>query len=69
MIKSFTRLFFLCITILLLGSCIQKEPLNAECDIEQVIVPGDVLKMDPRIENDRIFLMLKPTAYLDDIAL
>ena len=43
--------------------------MNAECDIEQVIVPGDVLKMDPRIENDAIFLMLKPSAYLDNIVL
>ena len=63
------------ILFLLIGisfaSCIQDEPLNAECDIIDCIVEGDILKMDPRIENDQIFLMLKPTIDLaiDDITL
>lgn len=43
------------------ASCIQDEPLNAECDILSCIVEGDILKMDPRIENDRIYLMITPS--------
>ena len=54
---------------LLLGmfftSCVQDEPLNAECDILACVVQGDLLKMDPRIENDFIFLMLKPAVDLE----
>ena len=66
--KSLFKLICFLAILPLISSCIQDEPKNAECDIEQVIVPGDVLKMDPRIENDAIFLMVKPTAYLDNIA-
>lgn len=56
-------LLYLCLGIIM-NSCIQKEDPNAECDIIACYVEGDVLKMDPRIENDRIFLMVKPSVDL-----
>ena len=57
-------LIFSLLMSVVFASCIQNEPLNAECDILECIVEGDLLKMDPRIENDRIFLMLKPSVDL-----
>ncbi len=68
---KFKHLLMCAFMCLICMSCIQDEPLNAECDILECFVPGDLLKMDPQIENDRIFLMLKPTINLDttDIAI
>lgn len=40
-------------------SCIQDEPLNAECDITAVTVPGDVLNREPIIGNDKVTLIIK----------
>ena len=40
-------------------SCIREEPLNAECDITSVTLPGDVLNRQPLIENDKITLIVK----------
>lgn len=51
-----------------LTSCIQPEPENAEADILEVILPDDILKMDPRIENDYITLMLKANVNITAIA-
>lgn len=42
-----------------LSSCIQKEPLNAECDITEASLPGDVLNRAPLIENDKVIFILK----------
>ncbi|MCM1504681.1 MAG: PCMD domain-containing protein [Muribaculum sp.] len=39
-------------------SC-EKEPLNAECDIETASLPGDVLVREPMIENDKVTFILK----------
>lgn len=40
-------------------SCIQDEPLNAECDITAVTVPGSVLNRVPEISNDKVTLIVK----------
>ncbi|MBP3303413.1 MAG: PCMD domain-containing protein [Muribaculaceae bacterium] len=40
-------------------SCIQDEPLNAECDITAVTLPGDVLNREPIIGNDKVTLIIK----------
>lgn len=45
--------------LLSLGSCISDEPLNAECDILSVTLPGDILNRDPVIENTKITLIVK----------
>ncbi len=42
-----------------LCSCIQKEPLNAECDITDATLPGNVLNRAPLIENDKVVFILK----------
>lgn len=48
--------------------CIRKEPLNAECDITEVTVPGNVLSREPIIENNRITLIVKADADISDLA-
>lgn len=40
-------------------SCIADEPLNAECDIVAVTLPGDVLNRQPVIGNNRVTLIVK----------
>ncbi len=52
----------LCFTVVGLSSCIQSEPLNAECDILEVSVPGDVLMRAPVVENRRVELILNSEA-------
>ncbi|WP_293672303.1 PCMD domain-containing protein [uncultured Parabacteroides sp.] len=51
------------ITCLLLGlilvSCIRDEAPNAEADILTCIVPDDILKRDPVIENNKVTLMVR----------
>lgn len=42
-----------------LTSCIQDEAPNAEADILTCIVPADILKRDPVIENNKVTLMVK----------
>ena len=48
------------ITCLLMGlvlvSCIRDEAPNAEADILTCIVPADILKRDPVIENNKVTL-------------
>lgn len=50
---------FLILLAFLMVSCIEKEPLNAECDIEAVTIPGDVLNRSPQIYNDKVILIVK----------
>lgn len=45
---------------LLLSSCIKKEPLNSEADIEQCTLPDGTLKSEPLITNNTVQLMLLP---------
>lgn len=52
-----------------LVSCIQDEAPNAEADIVSCTVQGNILKMDPKIENSKISLMVKPSAELTNIVL
>jgi hypothetical protein len=52
----------LCLTTLGLSSCIQTEPLNAECDILEVSIPGDALMRAPVVENRRVELILNSEA-------
>lgn len=40
-------------------SCIQSEPLNSECDITEVNLPGDVLNRVPIIENNKVTIIVK----------
>ena len=40
-------------------SCIREEPKNAECDIVEVTVPGDVLNREPNISNSKVLLIVK----------
>ncbi len=49
----FAVMLALCVT-----SC-EKEPLNAECDIESASLPGDILIREPLIENDKVTFILK----------
>lgn len=51
-----------------LCGCIRKEPLNAECDITEVTLPGDVLSREPIIENDRVTLIVNANANISDLA-
>ena len=47
-----------------LVSCIRDEALNAEADILTCTVPGDILKRDPIIENNKVVLMVTADADL-----
>jgi len=53
-------LFFFLIASLVLSSCVKDEVLNSEADILEVIVPKEILKMDPVLENNRITIRVKP---------
>ncbi|WP_300504650.1 PCMD domain-containing protein [uncultured Duncaniella sp.] len=54
--------------VLAVTSCIKKEPLNAECDIVAVTLPGDLLNRTPIIENDRVTLIVKNHVNITDLA-
>lgn len=45
--------------MLLCTSCIKDEAPNAEADILSCIVPQEILRRDPIIENDRVSVMVK----------
>ncbi|MDL2256344.1 PCMD domain-containing protein, partial [Parabacteroides sp. OttesenSCG-928-K15] len=50
-------------------SCIQPEALNSEADIEVCSIAGDLLISPPKIENNRVTLMLSPKADITRLAL
>ncbi len=56
------------IMISILESCIQKEPLNAECDIIAAEMPGDILNRAPRIDNDKVIFTVKNGVSVTDLA-
>lgn len=56
-ILTFCLLGLICFS---LTSCIKKEPLNSEADIEQCSLPEGTLKSDPLITNNTVQLMLLP---------
>ncbi|MDE6289917.1 MAG: PCMD domain-containing protein, partial [Muribaculaceae bacterium] len=49
-------------------SCIRQEPLNAECDILDVTLPGDVLNRQPLIDNNKITLIVKNDVSVKNLA-
>lgn len=55
----------LCLTFV---SCIKDEAPNAEADILTCQVPGDILKMDPIITNDKITILVKKDTPMDKLA-
>lgn len=64
------KVFTIC--LLLAGaasvSCIRKEALNTEADIESCTLSGGVLNREPIIENDKVTLYLKKAADLTALA-
>lgn len=56
------------LAIMACTSCIQNEPLNAECDIVSVTLPGDILNRAPIIENDRVTLIVKNHVNVSELA-
>ena len=50
--KIFTRIFPL--ALLLLSSCIKGEPRNTEADIVRCILPADILKSEPTIDDNSV---------------
>lgn len=55
--------FIVCLLLgITLVSCIRDEALNAEADILTCTVPGDILKRDPIIENNKVVLMVTADA-------
>lgn len=57
--------FIVCLLLgITLVSCIRDEALNAEADILTCTVPGDILKRDPIIENNKVVLMVTADADL-----
>ena len=51
-----------------LTACIQDEMLNTEADIVACTVDGTLLKRQPRIDNDKVVLMVKSSADLSNLA-
>lgn len=56
---KFSEIAFIAGCALLTVSCIRNEPLNAECDIISVSLPGEVLNRQPLIENNKVTLIVK----------
>lgn len=54
------HLFFFLIAALAFSSCTKDEALNSEADILSVIVPQEILKADPVVENNRVTIRVKP---------
>lgn len=53
---------------LVVTSCVSTEPLNSECDILSVTLPGDILSRTPDIENNRVTLIVKNSVSLSRLA-
>lgn len=53
---------------LAVASCTSTEPLNSECDILSVSLPGDALSRTPDIENNRVTLIVKNNVSLGKLA-
>lgn len=62
------KLFSIALMASLVESCIQKEPLNAECDIISATIPGNVLSRQAIIENDKITFIVKNGVSVTDLA-
>lgn len=65
-----SRNLLLCFLMAVLSiSCIQDEAPNAEADILACVVPGDILKAEPEIENESVTLTVKSDADITQLAL
>ena len=62
------HLFFFLIAALAFSSCTKDEALNSEADILSVIVPQEILKADPVVENNRVTIRVKPDTDLENQA-
>ena len=51
--------FLTALALITATSCIREEPLNAECDILAVTLPGNVLNRQPVIENNKVTLIVR----------
>lgn len=59
---NFTKLIYVTLLVYMsmgMTACISDEPLNAECDITAVTLPGNILNRAPIIENNKIVLIVK----------
>ncbi|MDD6766329.1 MAG: hypothetical protein PUF30_05085, partial [bacterium] len=56
------------LSLLSLTACIREEAPNAEADILTCVVPGEVLKTDPEIENETVTLTVKGDADITHLA-
>ena len=54
-----TQFVILLIVSLVLSSCAKDDVLNAEADIISIVVPAEILKAEPVIENNRITVRVK----------
>lgn len=68
MTMKFSELAVVLSGAVLAASCIREEPLNAECDIISVSLPGDVLNRQPLIENNKVTLIVKNDVSLLSLA-
>ena len=58
-IRKIVQALTVCALFAAMSSCIKDEPLNSECDILEVTVPGDVLNREPVISNNKVTLVVK----------
>lgn len=68
MTMKFSHLVIIGIVAMAGMSCVRQEPLNAECDILEVSLPGDELNRQPLIENDKVTLIVKNDVSLMNLA-
>ncbi|MDD3108187.1 MAG: PCMD domain-containing protein [Alistipes sp.] len=54
--------------MLLLTSCIQDEALNAEADILSIVVPKEILKIQPSIKNESVMILVNKGVDLTHLA-
>ena len=57
--KPITHTFLIAAIAMATTGCIRKEPLNAECDIIAVTLPGDVMSQNAAIRNSEVTLFVK----------
>lgn len=63
-----TKCLMICILLSMFMSCIRDEALNAEADILTCIVPEDILKSEPEIDNESVTLTVKSDADITNLA-
>lgn len=66
--KLIYKVLIICLLALNAVGCIKDEPLNAECDIIAVTLPGNVLNREPLIDNNKVVLIVKNDVSLLSLA-